>query len=244
MYLVKVGEIFLKGKNRPIFEKCLINNLKKSGCTTVKKLGGQYLVDNGENLNKVFGITSYSEVIECTFEDLNNVALSLTNDKPFRVSAKRSTKTYKPSPKIEEEVGAFIVEHKNLTVNLKNPEQVIYISIIKDKAYVSNKKIQALGGLPIGCEGEVLIKVKDETLSTVVGFLMLKRGCKISPTKPLPPLKIFYDYKIKENKQIVATDETINSLQLETDFILRPLLGYTKKEINNIYKKIIQLNKH
>ena len=94
--------------------------------------------------------------------------------------------------------------------------------------------------MPVGSEYEVLIQVNDEKLSTVAGYLILKRGCTISLTKELPKLKQFYDYKIKQDHDVIATDETLQTLKLETNntLILRPLIGLTKDKIGEIYSNL------
>ncbi len=114
MYLVRAGEIFLKGKNHRIFENKLINNIKKAtDCKTFKNFKNLYLIDSNKNLDKVFGITSYSEVIETELDKINETALTFVKDqKSFRIRAKRTTKDYKPSPQIEREVGAHVVEKR------------------------------------------------------------------------------------------------------------------------------------
>ena len=242
MYLIKAGELFLKGKNHKFFEKTLIQEIKnKTNCKNLINLHNQYLIDEGENLNKVFGISNYSKVIECNFDKIKEEALKLVEEnKSLSILCKRSTKNYKPSPEIERETAEFILKQKPLKINLTNPEQIIYITLINGKAYVYKNKIKGLGGLPIGSEAEVLIKVKNEKLSTVTGFLILKRGCKISLTKELPLLKPYYNYKIKENSDVIATDETIETLKFKTKnkLILRPLIGLSKEEINNIYSNL------
>ena len=50
--LVRYGEIGLKGKNRPAFEKRLISNIKRSlgdlGRTKIFKLRGRLMLETGE----------------------------------------------------------------------------------------------------------------------------------------------------------------------------------------------------
>ena len=243
MYMVRVGEIFLKGKNRNLFFNQLYANLKEHNIKIIKKFQSKFLVEDTENLKFIFGISNYSKVIECTHEELKDKALNLIKDhKTFCVRVKRTDKVLKPSPELEREIGEYIFEKKPIKVNFKNPDIKIQIDILKDKAFIFTEKIQGLGGLPIGTEGTVQLTVKDKIKSTVAGYLMLKRGCNIVTDKELKELNIFHNIQIGKAKTIV-TDETLETLNTETEFTLRPLIGYKKEEINDIYNFILKLNK-
>ena len=243
MYLIKIGEIYLKGKNKHSFEKRLLNNLKRLESLEredIVNLGNQYLIkkDNLTKLNRLFGISYYAEVLECNFDEINRTALLLVeNEETFKVEASRSTKEYKSSNEIERELGTFIIDQRGLRVNLNNPELIVYVEIINGKAYLYNKKIKALKGLPVGSEGHVILLVEDEKLSTVAGFLMMKRGCRVSLTKDLPLLHNFY-HKIKirepKEKDILVSAETVPN-EKHSQFTLSPLQGLTEKEIDELY---------
>lgn len=249
MYMARVGEIFLKGLNRGLFVRQLYANLKKKGINNIVSYGNKFLVldDNEEALKTTFGIANYSKIYESDLEHMNEDALELLDDnKTFRVRCTRTNKVYKTSQDIEKEIGSYIVEKKGLKVDLHEPEQVIHIDIFTDKVYLFNTKEEGLNGLPVGTEGAVYLDVKDEMKSTVAGFLMMKRGCKLIVSKDLLLLHLFSDIKIGKAKDVIVTCETLNSLELVKDdkFILRPLIGYNEKEIKKIYEKIIELNNY
>ena len=74
--LLREGELFLKGKNRGMFEKSLLKNIKEAvidyDCK-VKKIAGRYVIfdydeiDQSSIINsvkKVFGLTSLSVATE------------------------------------------------------------------------------------------------------------------------------------------------------------------------------------
>ena len=255
MYLVAIGEIFLKGKNRITFERKLIKNIRKALSlepNDILKFRNRYIIlkeDNIENLNRIFGIVFYVECIKSNMDKINEAALSLiTNEKTFRISAKRSIMLKKSSTSLNEEIGSYILSEKaNLKVNLDDPEIEIKIEELGNKCFLYKYKdiVSGLGGLPVGTGGFVNLRVNSEFNSTVAGFLLMKRGCSISLSQDLPLLHKFeYDskLKIKEEKEedIVATDEIFENLELKEDqkFILKPLVGYTKKQIEEIYNKI------
>ena len=253
MYLVTIGEIFLKGKNRNFFQKRLVNNIQsalKIEKSKIKDLRNRIIVlaDNADNLKYVFGINSYFKVIKCGFEEINEKALTfINNQKSFRISAQRITKTYKSSKEIEVEVGAFVHDKTNVKVDLENPEVNIYIEIIHDKAYLFEKINEGLGGLPVAVSGDVYINVNDEIRSALTAFLVMKRGCRISLSKDVPLMHKFeHGFKIeirdkKENDIVVEDDVLENISKKENSFVLKPLIGYDKKRINELYDKIKKL---
>ena len=257
MYLIAIGEIFLKGKNRISFERKLIKNIRSAlalGPNDLIKFRNRYLIKKDIDINKirtVFGVLFYTKVIETTLDKINEAALSLvTNEKSFRVTAKKSITLNKSSQELNEQIGSYIVEKLNLKVNLENPEIDIRVEDLSNRAflYKASEMIRCEGGLPLGSGGFVQLRVNDEINSTVVGFLLMKRGCVISISKELPLLNKFchgFNLRVREEKEedIVATDETIENLnnKEETKFILKPLIGYTKKEIKELYNKTTSL---
>lgn len=254
MYLVSIGEIFLKGKNRISFERRLIRNIRKAlnlKPDEIIKFRNRYIIINEENiknLNRVFGITFYVKCIKSDFDKVNETALSLiSKEKTFRISAKKSILLKKSSQTINEETGSYILDKTNLKVELENPEIDIRIEELGNKVflYKASDMIKGLGGLPVGTGGFVHFRVENEMNSIVAGFLLMKRGCIISLSKDLPLLHKFehgFGLRIREEKEedIVATDEIFGNLNLEKDekFVLRPLVGYSEKEIKEIYNKI------
>jgi len=244
MYVISAGELFLKGKNLHTFEDCLIRNMirlldLKKGELIKKRF--KYLIQREEcsNLKYLFGISNYAKVIVCNFDEINNVALNLIKkEKSFRVTCKRSTKTYKSSELANKEVGAYIVKNKKIRVDLRNFEIEICIEIIDDKAYVYSKKIDGLGGLPVGVTGDVLLDIKGEERKSVAGFLMMKRGCNvINAPKVLEKFGC-----IKKNREsVIVKDCDLEDIKKEDQLVLYPLLGYSDKEVDKMYKEIIDL---
>ena len=219
------------------------------------KFRNRYLIKleiEPKNLRRVFGIIFYVKVLETSLNNINEAALSLiSNEKTFRVTAKKSISLKKDSQTLNEEIGSYILEKKpDLKVNLETPEIDIRIEEAGNKAYLYKAKdmIRCFGGLPIGTSGFVQLRVNDEVNSTVAGFLLMKRGCIISLSKDLPLLHKFesgFNIRLREEKDldIVATDETFENLDIKQDskMILRPLLGYFDKQIKELYETIKEL---
>ncbi|MFH1276675.1 MAG: tRNA 4-thiouridine(8) synthase ThiI, partial [Candidatus Woesearchaeota archaeon] len=68
--LLREGELFLKGKNKNIFENKLVNNLRKKlpiSDLSIKKLRGRLLTSffsENQIIKQIFGLVSYSPVIK------------------------------------------------------------------------------------------------------------------------------------------------------------------------------------
>ena len=77
---------------------------------------------------------------------------------------------------------------------------------------------------------------------------MLKRGCKIVLSKDIELLHKFeFGFKIivraKYKDEVIVSDEIFDDLKNNEfkDLILKPLVGLTKKEIEEIYNEIKEL---
>ncbi|MBS3167949.1 hypothetical protein J4216_02410 [Candidatus Woesearchaeota archaeon] len=257
MYLVAIGEIFLKGKNRVIFERRLIRNIRKTlnlEENELLKFRNRYIIkkENIEKLKRVFGIIFYVKVKESKKEGIKQTALSLiNNENTFRITAKKSQTLNKSSTEINEEIGEYILEkNPGIKVKLDNAEINIKIEELRNNFYIYKEKdiVRCLGGLPIGTGGFVHINVKDDMKSTITAFLLLKKGCIISLSKDLPLINKFTDsfnLRVRQEKDtdIIAIDEDLKDIEIkrENKLILRPLIGYSEKEIKDLYSLVISL---
>ena len=129
--IVRVGELYLKGKNRYIFENLLVGNIKTALKTFNVKVSKQLnrivitnlVEDNKEDvinaLGKVFGISSFSIATRID-TDVNSIKSFVNNIKlsdTFKVEVKRADKTFPiHSNDFEKELGEIILNQNN---NLK-----------------------------------------------------------------------------------------------------------------------------
>lgn len=245
--IIRYGEIALKGLNRHEFEKKLIKNIKdclkknNKEYNDIKRIRGRIIINTDEKcdeLKKVFGITSfsYAQTSEIDLEKIKEISLKHYTSGTFRISVKRLRKELFESPKIEKEIGSYVVKHTNAKVNLTKPDINIGIEIA-DKAYIFNKKIKARGGLPIGIEGKVAVLMEDEK-SSEAAKRMMKRGCEVVLINPnnlnYDLIKDYaYGFKLEIKKNIpeyikvIVVSETLNNLKKRTfkdKVILRPLI--------------------
>src|SRR3989344_1885991 len=207
-YLLRLGEITIKSdQTRRFFLERLISNLKKS---FLKEGVRDIQIENQwsrlfaetesrqapEILSSTFGLTSFSEVTEIKFQNLNEIVKygkdffkDNVAGKTFAVRAKVAT-TRRPtsisglstsdvhSKDIEVALGAALNAHAK-KVDLKNPGFTAFVEVRKNKAYFFREKIPAPGGLPLGSEGKILSLISGGFDSAVASYLMMKRGCEV-----------------------------------------------------------------
>lgn len=201
--LLKSGEIALKGLNRGSFEDVLIKNARrrlaslgnfkftKAQSTIYCKPASDDLdLDEAvERLSKVFGFSALSRaaVVEKDWEDIRTKAVEYLADtlpyvNTFKVMARRSDKTFPMnSPQICAELGGILLEaFPNLTVDVKNPEMVVWVEVREVAAYIHARQLPGAGGLPIGTSGKAALLVSGGIDSPVAGYMMAKRGIELS----------------------------------------------------------------
>jgi len=190
--IVRYGEVGIKGGKRREFEMKLGDNilaaLRRRGVDgKARIIRGRILVDapdeTAQIIAKVPGVVSVSPAKEMEYEEVPAYlkdALKGLSPKSFKVETQRLDKTFlKTSVEINREIGAFIVENFGWKVDLKNPELVVGIEIIAEKAYVFLEKLRGGGGLPVGTQGKVVVLLSGGIDSPVAAFLMLKRGAEV-----------------------------------------------------------------
>lgn len=209
LIIIRYGEIALKAKyTRNYFENKLIENIKKTfkqnkiSNEITKEWGRLYLktndIDNSITiLKKIFGIVSISPAIK-NKTDLNEVSHSvcdiakkiLKKNNSFALRVNRVGNHEFTSQDVAIKIGNDIVEKTKSKVNLTFPDFKIYIDIRFNDTYIFLKKIEAVGGMPLGTQGNILAIIDDKK-SILSAWYLLKRGCKV----------IFYIKKsnLKEN---------------------------------------------
>lgn len=187
---IHADEINLKKKNRPYFEKMLIENLKKlTPLYNIHKDFGFFIADFKADpipyLKNIPGIYSFAiaEELPLDIELWKKKALELTGDKKwnnFAIITKRHDKNFPlKSPKINQIVGTFVHENTGLPANLKKPELDIRIEITPKNAYIYANGHFGIGGLPVGGTGSTLCLLSGGIDSPVAAYMLMKRGTKV-----------------------------------------------------------------
>ncbi len=198
-FLIRYGEIALKGKNRSFFERTLFNNLKsalKGLDTRVFRMHGRFLVTGPAaeeeeitgRLSRVFGVVSVSIVTTAPLdlEAIKEKALELVESRPlpgdsFKVEARRSNKSFPlTSPELNRIIGAAILEtHPRLKVDLHDPSFRVFIEVGSKEAYLYHDRVAGPGGLPVGVTGRALLLLSGGIDSPVAGWMAMKRGLSL-----------------------------------------------------------------
>ncbi len=196
LIMVRYGEIYLKGQNRPFFLKLLIRRVRNA----VKPFHASVLLSDSrlivsgmtdihacmERIRKVFGVHSVCPAIEmdkADFEDVCAQAAAMMQDMTgtFRVTARRSDKLYPlNSPQISARIGAWIIRaNDGLRVDLRMPDHVLHVEI-RDHAYLYVDVLPGVGGMPVGSNGKATLLLSGGIDSPVAGYMIAKRGVQIS----------------------------------------------------------------
>lgn len=200
IFLLKQGEIVLKGLNRRRFEERLMANItrrlhpygkfrvysRQSTVYVEPKAGVECDMEGAwEALKKVFGVVRMSRAHGCAkdpdafFEAVKTyLDDQLRTAKSFKVESKRADKTF-PMTSIElsQYVGGLINEaYPNLKVDVHNPEMTVRLEVRDFSGYVHANPDPGAGGLPVGVGGKALALLSGGIDSPVACYMMAKRG--------------------------------------------------------------------
>jgi thiamine biosynthesis protein ThiI len=200
LYLLKQGELTLKGGNRESFVNVLTRNLaamlRGTGAFINKTDGRVYVSCETEKesacedaLSRLSGITGWAKVrkTEKTVEAIMFAALEearfchKNGAKTFKVEARRTDKSFPlNSYQICCAAGGCITGGiPDFSVNVRSPDAVVSIEI-REKAYIYGMEHCGLRGLPVGVSGRGMLLLSGGIDSPVAGFLMALRGMRIS----------------------------------------------------------------
>jgi tRNA uracil 4-sulfurtransferase len=196
-YVIHYAEVAIKGKNRPLFERILADNISKAvkglKANGIKRRYGRLILNLKEDseiekiekkLQKTPGISSFSPALKTTHDlnDLKQTALKILQEsqaKSFYIKPKRSHKQFPmKSPELARELGKFLGEKTQKTIDFIEPETTIFLEVVENGTYIYTEKQKSLCGLPVGVSGKVLVLLSGGIDSPVAAFLTLKRGCK------------------------------------------------------------------
>ncbi len=197
LILIKYGELTTKKENINLFISTLKNNILKKledqDVLVSYDKGRMFISKKDEDytniiklLKEVFGI---HEIIlayrleSLDFNELKNNVLDLVkeeNFKTFKVETKRSNKNIAlTSLEISALVGSYILQNKDVSVDIHNPDLIIYLEIRNKDSYIYFTKIPGLGGYPVGTLGKGILMLSGGIDSPVAGYMAIKRGVKI-----------------------------------------------------------------
>lgn len=202
--VVTYAEIALKGKNRPVFQRRLLNNMRRAlagePVVGINHVESRYLVwleDPGraeacaEKLGRVFGIRWISPAVQlpkaALGPDLANVqaaAVELARRdvgqaRTFKVETRRSDRGFPlNSQEINRIVGDAVGAVLQLPARMTHPEFTVHVLVLRERVLVFTAKRPGPGGLPSGSGGRVCCLLSGGIDSPVAAWLMMSRGCR------------------------------------------------------------------
>ncbi|MCH3906690.1 MAG: tRNA 4-thiouridine(8) synthase ThiI [Sphaerochaeta sp.] len=200
LYLVRLGEISLKGLNRGFFERRLKQNIKaklKPYHSEEHKQKGRLYFDISDDCPReiidmafrtTFGVVGYSQCVRCPKEmdAIRNKARELITQPPFssgkgtfKVESRRSDKQFPlTSYQIDCDLGGVVLEtYPAMKVSVKDPEMVLYCEI-RDEAYLYTSPQPGPSGLPCTTAGKAMLLLSGGIDSPVACYKMAGRGLK------------------------------------------------------------------
>lgn len=205
-FLIKYGEIAIKGKNRYLFEEALTGQIRYAlrtvdGEFEVRRLQGRIYVDALseydydevlEALSHVFGIVGICPVVLVDDEGFDKLAEDVIAymdkvypDKhiTFKVNARRARKNYPmDSMELNAALGEKILDaFPEIKVDVHNPDVLLCVEI-REKINIYSTEIKGPGGMPVGTNGKAMLLLSGGIDSPVAGYMIAKRGVAIDAT--------------------------------------------------------------
>ncbi len=205
-FLIKYGEIGIKGKNRYMFEDALVRQIRFAlkdvdGEFYVHKSYGRVYVDcegeydyeeTVESLARVFGIVGICPVVRLEdkgFEELKKEVVAYMDEmypdknKTFKVEARRSKKSYPlQSMQINCQLGEVILDaFPEMKVDVHHPDIMLNVEV-REEIYLYSEIIPGPGGMPVGTNGSAMLLLSGGIDSPVAGYMIAKRGVALEAT--------------------------------------------------------------
>ena len=231
IFLLKLGEIVLKGANKRQFESRLRQNVRRR----MKKYGNfdVYLIQSTvyvepmdedcdvdgawEACRSIFGVVSLCRCRPCEknldaiFEAVENyLGDDLDCAKSFKVESKRSDKLFPmTSIQISQAIGGRLAEaHPTVEVDVKHPDYTVFVEIRDLAAYVHGPAEPGAGGLPTGVGGRAMCLLSGGIDSPVAAYMIGKRGVEIEAVH-------FFSYPYTSQ---LAKDKVVELARLVTKY--------------------------
>ena len=202
IFLLKLGEIVLKGANKRQFESRLRQNVRRrmkpygnfdvyimQSTVYVEPMDEAADVDGAwEACRSIFGVVSLCRCRPCD-KDLNAIFEAIENylgddldcAKSFKVESKRSDKRFPlTSIQLSQEIGGRLAEaHPTVEVDVHHPDYTVYVEVRDLAAYVHGPAEPGAGGLPTGVGGRAMCLLSGGIDSPVAAYMIAKRGVEI-----------------------------------------------------------------
>ena len=231
IFLLKLGEIVLKGANKRQFENKLRSNVRRrmrpfgefdvyllQSTVYVEPMNDECDVDGAwDACHTIFGVVSLCRCRPCEkncdaiFEAIENyLGDDLDCAKSFKVESKRSDKRFPlNSIQLSQEIGGRLAEaHPATAVDVHHPDYTVYVEVRDLAAYVHGPAEPGAGGLPTGVGGRAMCLLSGGIDSPVAAYMIAKRGVEIEAVH-------FFSYPYTSQ---LAKDKVIELARLVTRY--------------------------
>ena len=202
IFLLKLGEIVLKGANKRQFEDKLRQNVRKKvrpygnfdvylmqSTVYVEPMDDEADVDGAwDACRTVFGIVNLCRCRACE-KNLDSIFYAIEEylgddlecAESFKVESKRSDKAFPmTSIAISQEIGGRLAEaHPDCRVDVHHPAYTVYVEVRDMAAYVHGPAEPGAGGLPTGVGGRAMCLLSGGIDSPVAAYMIAKRGVEV-----------------------------------------------------------------
>ena len=205
VFLIKYGELAIKGKNRHLFENKLVTNIKRNlktvGDFLVSKEQGRIMVEPIDNdqidvdqvldrLSRIFGIIGIAYGLkedEVSIDAIKHLALIQMQQEckeksiTFKVETKRADKRFPMnSMEISAEIGGYLLSElgEQVKVDVRKPDVTLMVEL-RNHTYVYAKTHKGAGGMPYGTNGKATLLLSGGIDSPVAGWMIAKRGVEV-----------------------------------------------------------------
>lgn len=205
-FLLKYGEIGIKGKNRYLFEDALVRQVRRA----LEPVDGEFQVyksqariyvdcegdydyeDAVEHLKRVFGLVGICPVVRLEdqgFDQLKKDVVAYMDEMypdkkfTFKVESRRAKKSYPMnSMEISRDLGEAILEaFPEIRVDVHHPDVQVNVEV-RNQIYVYSQIIPGAGGMPVGTNGKAMLLLSGGIDSPVAGYMISKRGVGLEAT--------------------------------------------------------------
>lgn len=197
LFLIKYGEISLKGRNRAKFEHRLMDNIVRrlpAGAARARRTWGRLYVEADDQhaaaaeriIGNTFGVVAFARVrtYDKSTTALDRIADEMVAELPpgsFKVEARREDKSFAlTSYQIACELGDRLVRagQSKLTVDVGAPDTTLSVEV-RDRIYAYTDARRGPSGLPVGVSGRGMLLLSGGIDSPVAGYLVAGRGLAI-----------------------------------------------------------------
>ena len=231
IFLLKLGEVVLKGANKRQFEGRLRQNIRRrmkpygnfdvylmQSTVYVEPMDEEADVEGAwEACHAIFGLVSLCRCRPCEknvdaiFAAIENyLGEDLDCAKSFKVESKRSDKRFPmTSIQLSQEIGGRLAEaHPGVEVDVHHPEYTVNVEVRDLAAYVHGPAEPGAGGLPTGVGGRAMSLLSGGIDSPVASYMIAKRGVEIEAVH-------FFSYPYTSQ---LAQDKVIELARLVTKY--------------------------